>query len=304
MAWSAEDEEVRCVLDLRSELGEGLHWHAGSSSLWWVDIHGRWVYRWNLADDEPERMAAPERVGWVFPLDQAPSKVLLGLQGGFTRAAYSRGGLSDFQRLADPFDGNRVLRLNDAKIDSSGAIWAGSLNNEDESRPDGRLFRLDSHGQLTVADGPYCVANGPALSPDERLLLHTDSARRLIYAFDLDVHTGVLSNKRVWREFPLDEGFPDGMTFDADGCVWIAHWGAGCISRFDMDGNLLRRVRMPIPNPTNLCFAGENLGRLFVTSARDGLSEQQLAAAPASGSLFEVDPMKVVGAPAGYSTPD
>ncbi len=192
--------------------------------------------------------------------------------------------------MAKPFPAGSPLRLNDAKTDARGRVWAGSLNNDDESQPDGRLFRLDERGRCDEVDGPYGVANGPAISPCQTLMLHTDSAARTIYAFDLDVAAGTLSNKRVWLRFSEADGYPDGMTFDAQGRVWVAHWGGACVSRFSADGELTHRVTLPTDQVTNVCFAGPGLDRLFVTTARQGLSTEQLARQPAAGHLFEIDP--------------
>jgi D-xylonolactonase len=119
-------------------------------------------------------------------------------------------------------------------------------------------------------------------------MLHTDSGRRTIYAFDLDVASGTVANKRAWKVFAPDEGYPDGMCFDAEGGVWVAHWGAGCISRFAPDGALLQRVALPVTQVTNVCFAGARLERLFVSSARVGLSVAELQQQPLAGGLFEV----------------
>ncbi len=121
-------------------------------------------------------------------------------------------------------------------------------------------------------------------------MLHTDSAARTIYAFDLDVAAGTLSNKRVWLRFSEADGHHDGKTFDAQGRVWVAHWGGACVSRFSADGELTHRVTLPTDHVTNVCFAGPGLDRLFVTTARQGLSTEQLARQPAAGHLFEIDP--------------
>lgn len=128
-------------------------------------------------------------------------------------------------------------------------------------------------------------------------MLHTDSGRRTIYAFDLDASAGQLSNKRVWKVFTEAEGYPDGMCFDAEGCVWVAHWGGGCVSRFDMDGTLLNRVSLPTSNVTNVCFGGVGLDRLFVSTARVGLTPEQLQAQPDAGNLFEIVNPGVKGLP-------
>jgi D-xylonolactonase len=243
------------------------------------------LHRADVATDCIMSLAMPQRVGWAIPV-AASNELLLGLQGGFALvSATSEAATPSW--IARPF-ADPSLRLNDAKADSTGAVWAGSMNNDDESRSDGCLFRLSPDGQLEVMDTGYMVANGPAISPDESLMLHTDSGRRTIYAFDLNVQAGKITNRRVWKQFTESEGYPDGMCFDAEGCVWMAHWGAGCVSRFAPDGALLRRISLPTSNITNVCFGGPGLDRLFVSSARAGLSQDQLSREPLAGALFEV----------------
>lgn len=281
---------------LLAELGEGLHWCASEQVLWLTDIAGRRVWRWHAPHDRWDSWNVGERVGWVLPVTASAGVQLLGLQRGFALGAFGADPASLYF-VAQPFGDETSLRLNDAKADSTGAVWAGSLNNDDESRSDGVLFRLAPDGSLKAVDTGYTVANGPAISPDESLMLHTDSGRRTIYAFDLDVVAGEITNKRIWKRFSEEEGYPDGMCFDAEGAVWVAHWGGACISRFAADGRLLRRVSLPTSHITNVCFGGDGLDRLFVTSARAGLSEAQLAAQPLAGALFELLEPGVCGLP-------
>ena len=231
---------------------------------------------------------------------------MVGFQSGMARLRLPADG-SDctvLEWVAKPFAAGSPMRLNDAKTDAKGRVWAGSLNNDDESRLDGRLFRLDEQGRCDEVDGPYGVANGPAISPCQTWMLHTDSAARTIYAFDLDVEAGRLSNKRVWMRFTEAEGYPDGMTFDAQGRVWVAHWGGACISRFSATGELTHRVALPTEHVTNLCFGGSGLDRLFVTTAWQGLSPAQRESQPTAGHLFEVDPAGSTGlAPTPVASP-
>jgi sugar lactone lactonase YvrE len=134
-------------------------------------------------------------------------------------------------------------------------------------------------------DRGYCVTNGPTFSADGRTLFHTDSPLRTIHAFDVSPE-GTLSNKRVWLKFADDEGYPDGMTTDAEGHVWVAHWGGACVTQRDTTGQVLQTISLPVPHVTNVAFGGPELSDLYITSARAGLSAQQLAAAPLSGGLF------------------
>ena len=281
------------ALDFRATLGEGLCWDAQRGVLWFVDVQGQRVACWRPGDLAWQEWATPQRVGWVLPL-QGQTALLAGFQQGVVRLALQDAVQVDW--VCRLFEGAPQMRLNDAKADVTGAVWAGCMNNDDERRPDGCLYRIDATtGVATVMDTGYCVANGPAIHPSGTWMLHTDSVRRTIFAFDLDVARGALSNRRVWKVLAKDEGYPDGMTFDAAGCLWLAQWGAGCISRFAADGELLRRVQLPTSHISNLCFGGAGLDRLFVTSARVGLSADQLAAQPLAGALFEVDAQGVRG---------
>ena len=289
-------DSCRVALHVGTTLGEGLHWDPKAEWLWMVDIHSQRILRWRPSEAHWCTWHTPQRVGWVIPL-QDSRQLLLGLQQGVARAAMD-GDALQVEWVCKLFEHAPQLRLNDAKADSSGAVWAGSLNNDAEERPDGGLHRIDAAtGVATVVDSGLCVANGPAIHADGNWMLHTDSVQRTIYAFDLDVPAGRIDNRRVWKTLPADAGYPDGMCFDADGCVWLAHWGGGCISRFSPDGELLRRVVLPAKNITNVCFGGEKLDRLFVSSARAGLSAADLAQQPLAGALFEVDAQGVKGLP-------
>jgi xylono-1,5-lactonase len=282
------DLEVRLALPVNAELGEGLHWDARRQMLWMTDILGRRVIQWDLRSPTWHEWPMPHAVGWVIPCADGDA-VMLGLQPGIAKAVLGAPGTEpELQWIARPFGDASALRLNDAKADGTGAIWAGSMNGEDTSRSEGCLFRLDNEGSLSVHDHGYNVANGPAISPDGRTLLHTDSGRRLIYAFDLDAQAGVLSNKRVWRRFNAGEGYPDGMCFDGSGHLWVAHWSAGRVSRLGATGSAIRSIDIPAPLTTNVCFAGPGLDRAFVTTATVGMSTTDRGRFPMAGHLFEI----------------
>jgi xylono-1,5-lactonase len=293
--------EWRVARPHRHRLGEGLHWDPVAATLLWVDVLARELWRWSVQPDEaPRRWTLPERVGWALPTRAGGSGLLLGLQTGVARFDPLASAPEPMPEppLWRPWPAGSPLRLNDAKADARGRIWAGSLNHGDESRPDGALFRIDADTAVgETVDTGYCVANGPAIHPSGTWMLHTDSVARTIYAFDLDLDRGLLSNKRVWKVLTAAEGHPDGMNFDAEGCLWLAHWGGACVSRFSDSGALLRRVAMPTSHITNVCFGGPALDRLFVTSAMAGLSDAERAAQPLAGALFELEAGGVHGLP-------
>ena len=285
----------KVALDFRASLGEGLYWDARRGVLWFVDIDGLRIACWRPGDLSWREWPTPQRVGWIIPTNDDDT-LMVGFQQGVARVDLS--GELRFEWVCRLLADSPSLRLNDAKADASGALWAGSLNCDDESRSDGAFFRIDAAAKRSTSiDTGYRVANGPAIHPGDQWMLHSDSGRRTIYAFDLDVKHGRATNRRVWKVLADAEGYPDGMTFDAEGCLWLAHWGAGCVSRYSSDGQLLRRVDLPTSHISNVCFGGDRLNRLFVTTARVGLTAQQLDAQPSAGSLFEINPQGVVGLP-------
>jgi D-xylonolactonase len=278
--------QYRVAIEVRAELGEGLHWDEARDRLWMVDIHGRRLIRWQPDAPQWEEWPMPQRISWILP-QTGSGTAWLGLQEGIASVdADQPTHLREW--IVRPFEPGSSMRLNDAKRDSSGALWCGSLDNDDESRAAGSFYRLGPDRGWTVLESGYMVPNGPAISPDERTLLHSDSARRTIYAYDLDVIGGQVARRRVWKRFDPNEGYPDGMTFDAQGSVWVAHWGGSCISRFDVKGRLMRRICLPAAQITNVCFGGSQRNRLFASSASVGHGLAQKQQQPLAGSLFEI----------------
>lgn len=262
--------------DRRDVLGEGLLWSAREEAIYWTDILGRRVNRLRLRDDRVDSWKMPGTIGWVIEREDR-----VGFVAGLDRRIVA---LTlepvRVEALADP--DRKGNRLNDAKADAAGRIWAGTMP-LDGASPAGALYRFDPDGTTTRVDDGYCIANGPAISADGRTLFHTDSGRRVVYRFSVG-DDGALGKREIFVAFENDWGVPDGMTLDADGGLWIACWGAGCVTRFTPDGRRDRSIALPASQITNCTFAGAELDRMFVTSASDDVDE------PDGGALFEVDP--------------
>ena len=261
----------------RDRLGEGPLWHAAEHALYWVDILDQRVNRLTLATGAVEEWTLPEMVGWIIPRGDAPG-FLAGLASGIKAVGLDPLTVTTFADLPDEPPGHR---MNDAKVDAHGRLWAGTMPITCDA-PTGALYRLDDGG-LTRMDSGYPIANGPAISPDGRWLFHTNTFLGEIYRFALH-DDGSLGPRGLWLTFEEGWGAPDGMTFDAQGGLWVAHWGGGRVSRFDPAGKVERQRALPASQITSMAFAGERLDRLFVTSASDGVDE------PHGGDLFEVDP--------------
>ncbi|HXG82343.1 MAG TPA: SMP-30/gluconolactonase/LRE family protein [Sphingomicrobium sp.] len=270
---------VRIIEDSgRSLLGEGPLWSPRDKAIYWVDILGRRLRRYSLDGESIDRWDMPEPIGWVIERRHKPGFVA-GFASGFAELTLDPLTITPIGNPEPHLPGNR---MNDAKADPQGRIWAGTMaaNCKGES---GSLYRLDPDFRWARVDGPYGIANGPAISADGRTLLHTDTARREIYRFTV-LDDGSLSDRQLFIRFEADWGFPDGMTLDADGGLWVAHWGGGRVSRFSPEGRLNRAIELPASQITSCTFAGPELDRMFVTSAADGVGE------PDAGKLFEVDP--------------
>lgn len=262
----------------RDVLGEGITYVPAEDALYWVDIIGQQVNRFALADQSCTEWAMPEMIGWL--LERADGGCFIaGLKSGFHALTLEPFALSP---IAAPEPHLPHNRLNDACVDPHGRIWAGSMS-MDGSRADGALYRLDADLSFRQMDAPYRIANGPAISPDGRCLYHTDSAAGEVFRFALH-DDGSLGPRERFITFPPEWGSPDGMTVDAFGGLWIAHWGGGCVSRFTPDGGRERWIDLPASQITKPCFAGTGYDRLFVTSASDGVEEEY------AGCVFEVDP--------------
>ncbi len=246
--------------------------------LFWVDIDAPALNWLDLAGGGTGTRPFPEPLGWIIPR-AGRRDFIVGLKSGFATYDLEADRLTP---IGDPEPDHPDNRLNDAKVDRAGRIWAGTMH-QAETAVSGSLHRLDPDLTWRRMDGGYGVANGPTFSLDGRILYHSDSAARTVYAFDLAAD-GTLTGKRTFLRFPDDWGWPDGMTTDEEGCLWIAHWGGGRLSRVDPEGRLMRAIPLPAPNITSCAFAGDGLDRLFVTSAARGAED-----VPEAGALFELD---------------
>jgi sugar lactone lactonase YvrE len=272
---------------LRDELGEGLLWSARDNAVYWTDILAPALNRLSLKDGSIQRWDMPEPIGWVVERKDHPG-LIAGFMSGFAELDLEPFAI---RAIVNPHPDIPDNRLNDAKADAKGRIWAGSMPFTAD-RPSGKLYRLDGDRSLRQMDDGYDVANGPAFSLDQDWLYHTNTVPGLVYRFPLHAD-GSLGKRELFIQFEKEWGRPDGMTIDSEGHLWIAHWGGSRISRFSPEGKMERSIALPARQITNICFAGETLDRMFVTSAYEG-------GLPApDGSLFEILDPGVTGMPPG-----
>jgi len=281
---------VRCVHPGANVLGEGPIWHQGR--LFWVDILDRKIHAVDPDGAGDHRSwPMPDRIGFLLP--SVAGDFIAGMKRGLARVDLGTMAITDIGTPEPHRPGNR---FNDGVCDRQGRLWAGTMN-EASGEPAGWLYRYTPEDGFRAADGPYTVTNGPVIAPDDRTLYHNDTSGRTIHAFDFDAARGALSNKRTFVRLGDSEGFPDGMTVDASGDLWVARFGGWGIDRYRPDGSLAERIALPVCNATSCIFGGERLDRLFVTTARLGQSAEALAAQPLAGDLLEVLEPGAVGQP-------
>ena len=272
-------------------LGEGPLWLEATRELVWVDIKRKHIHIMDIATRKHRQLS----------FDYSITSLAQHAQGGFIATA-----THGFVRLDNNFNLVKDYgyvemelphnRFNDGKVDSHGRFWAGTMD-DNETCPSGSLYSF-SDGKWQAHDNGYICTNGPTFSPCGNRLYHTDTFARTIYAFDLDAN-GQLSNKREFIRINDDEGYPDGMTTDADGNLWVCHWGGWRITQFDPQGNKIRHINMPVANVTSCTFAGNDYRTLYVTSATKGLDESEHDAQPSAGALFSIE-MDCRGLPANF----
>ncbi len=260
----------------RDILGEGTLWSARENALFWTDILAPALNRLSLASGEITRWAMPEPLGWV--VERAGGGFIAGFQSGFARLDLDP---LRIEHIGDPEPDLPNNRMNDGKADSTGAIWCGTMDFDCEGER-GSLYRLAADRQWQRIDSGYGVTNGPAFSPDGKWLYHTDTSKGVVFRFARTA--GGVARREAFIRFSEADGAPDGMTVDAQGFLWVAHWGGSRVSRFAPDGSLDRSVVLPASQVTNISFAGQALDRLFATSAAQGLPPSEF-----DGALFEID---------------
>ena len=252
---------VETVADNGDLCGEGPHWDEREQALYWTDIDGQKFYRYLWRDRRHELLHAGFTING-FCLQEDGGLVTTSSQGAWLVKPGAEPLL-----LASEADGQEC-RLNDCVADPEGRVYSGSYHlNPDGTSPPSYLFRIDTDGSVHIADEGICFSNGLAFSPDCKTLYFTDMVARCIYAYDWRRSDGALSRRREFVRVDRSEGMPDGLTVDAEGFLWIAHWFGGCVTRYDADGKRERKVELPAAQTSSLAFGGPELDEIYVTTA-------------------------------------
>lgn len=295
---------AKTIFSAKALLGEGPVWLSRERRLFWLDIEGRRLHRFDPASGRNETFPLPDLVGCLAPVSSktGETRLLLAGQSGVEEVRVAENSLESLRTLAHPERDKPRNRYNDGKCSPEGRFWFGSLNMYHET---GRasLYRLDATGCRTMLT-EATNSNGLGWSPDGKTFYWIDTPTRRVDAFDYDPATGDLSGRRTVIRFPEEGtpnpeggrseviwGRPDGMTVDAEGMLWIAHWLGGRVTRWNPNsGGLLETVWLPVSRVTSATFGGEDLETLFITTASKDMTPEEKEREPEAGNLFAVRP--------------
>jgi L-arabinonolactonase len=266
-------------------LGECILWDETSASVWWTDIEASALYRYEWRTDEIEHYAVPERV-CSFGFVENEQRLVCAFESGF---AYYEPRSRALEWLFRPEADFRGTRFNDGRVDRQGRFWAGTMI-EGEARDragkavEGSLYWISATARGRALGGIE-ISNSLAWSPDSGTLYFADSPTRRILAYDFDADAGTLGEARVFTEVE-GPGVPDGSTVDAEGFLWNAEWGGSRIVRYAPSGTIDATLDLPVSQPTCVCFGGDEMNLLFVTTATEGLSPARLHEQPEAGDVL------------------
>jgi L-arabinonolactonase len=279
---TAMSSPVELLVKGADKLGECPIWDERAQALYWVDIDGPLLQRHDPASRRSEHWSLPSAVGSIA-LRRAGG-LLLALKGGIFRVPAAGAAPELFAALEQDKPGNR---LNDGRCDAAGRFWVGSMS-EHSRAPVGSLYCVEPNGRFLRHSNELVVPNSLAWSPDGRVMYFADTHRHTIWAFDYDPARGEARNRRVFRDTSSHPGQPDGSAIDAEGCLWNCEYGGWRVVRYRPDGEIDRTIALPAANPTCCCFGGADFRTLYITTATERLTQEELAKQPHAGSVFAV----------------
>jgi len=277
-------ETLTLVVDAHSEVGEGPVWDAARGVLWWVDITAGIVHRFEPQGGRDTPIPVGAAVGAVAL--RRDGSLLLALAGRLAVLDVDSGQTREL--LAIP--GHRSpIRCNDGKCDPVGRLWVGRMA-PDGAAGEGVLLRVDPDLGITERFSGLAIPNGLGWSLDSRRMYFVDSMWHEVREFPYDPDTGSMGEGHTLVAFPDDGSLPDGLTVDSNGCLWVARWNAGCVTRVGPDGTILGKIDVPVSQVTSCAFGGEDLGDLYITTATEDFGPADFAREPLAGGLFRCRP--------------
>jgi sugar lactone lactonase YvrE len=273
------------VYDAKAGVGEGALWDATTQRLYWIDVTGKKLYKYTPANKEMHSYEMPKMISTVVVIDSV--NLLVALEDGIYEFNLQTKNLQAKQIPA--IDSSKV-RFNDGKCSPDGKLWVGTMD-LGVTNPVASLYSVSKDYSIKEELTGITVSNGITWSPDGTKMYYVDSPTYTIVSFDYDKKTAKISNKKIIATTPKLWGSPDGNCIDADGMLWVAHWGGGIVSRWNTTtGELMDSIKVPAPNVTSVAFGGEKKDILFITTARNWMKPGEEEKYPQAGGLFSVKP--------------
>jgi sugar lactone lactonase YvrE len=275
---------MKTLIAEKAILGESPLWCEAENALYWVDIKGPHVFRFEIKAVAVKKWMMPSEVGAISKA--GPGTFIVCLRSGVMLFEPKSG---ELHLIANPERARPDYRLNEAKVDPRGRLWVGSVEDPGFA-PQGNLYCIDGGDDILIKEGNFAMPNSLGWSLDGKTMYFADSFQRKIWAYDYEPDTANIANRRIFVEIPDGEGFPDGLAIDSEGFVWNAQIDGWCLKRYDPDGSIERIVTLPVRRPTSLAFGGDDYTTLFVTTATFRLTPDELFAQPLAGCVLMLDP--------------
>ncbi|TAH22203.1 MAG: SMP-30/gluconolactonase/LRE family protein [Cytophagales bacterium] len=272
------------LLDSKASLGEGALWNKKTQELYWIDIENGILHIYNPANQQDRVIKLGQKVGTVVPDESG--NALVALEDGIYQIDLK----TEKKRLLAKRPANEAAdnRFNDGKCDPAGRFWVGTMSMKGVEKA-GNFYVFDGNGKLTKTYDSVTVSNGVVWSLDSTKMYYIDTPTKEIKEFSYNNQTGEVALQKVAIAIPDGMGYPDGMTIDSEGMLWVGMWEGFAVTRWNPNnGELLMKVDVPVSRVTSCAFGGENLDTLYITTASVGASEDELRQYPNSGSLFAV----------------
>lgn len=281
--------KIRQIDTHRCTIGEGPVWDVAEQVLYFIDILGKTVLRFDPVSGETRCWDVPDVIGSMALC--AGGGAVVALTNGVHTLDFESGACA---MLATSGDLDEMVQLADGKVDRRGRFIVGS-SDRTMKQARGKLYALGADAVLREIDNDIFLSNGPCWSPDDKILYHSDSIRNTVFAYDYDIDTGTATNRRIWARTEALGGIPDGATIDTDGCMWMAICEGQKVVQFRPDGGLERVIDMPVKCPSSVMFGGAALDQLYVTSLSPAFLGRE--AAPLDGATFVIEGLGATGLP-------
>ncbi|XP_043548256.1 regucalcin-like [Chiloscyllium plagiosum] len=289
--------KIECVLKEKYSVGESPAWEEKHGTLLYADITEQNVYRWHPESNQVEKVHVDASVGAVVPRRSGGYVLAIGKQFAFLDWENKK--VTDIAQIDDK---KTNIRFNDGKVDPAGRFLAGTMAVETQpgefERHQGALYTLQTNHSVIKHFDQVDISNGLDWSLDHKIFYYIDSLSFTVDAFDYDLQTGKISNRRVVYKLEKDEAIPDGQCIDSEGKLWVACYNGGRILRIDPEtGKRIQTVKLPVSKTTSCCFGGKDYSDLYVTTATKRMDEESLRKEPLAGGIFKVTGLGVKGIP-------